>query len=81
MDLSSPDLKILVADDSPVYRNLVEHTLAQEQYAVLIAKNGRQALDLFAKHQPALAGCGKTLIRVAWDANETAKWGQARLAI
>jgi len=54
MDLSSPELKILVADDSPVYRKLVEQSLTQEYCAVLVAKNGRQALDLFAEHQPAL---------------------------
>jgi two-component system cell cycle response regulator len=54
MDLSSPELKILVADDSPVYRKLVEQSLSQEHYTVLLAKNGRQALDLFAEHQPDL---------------------------
>lgn len=54
MDPSSRDLKILVADDSPVYRKLVEQTLSQEHYAVLLAKNGRQAMDLFTEHQPAL---------------------------
>ena len=51
---SSPDLKILVADDSPVYRKLVEQALSQEGYTVLFAKNGRQAMDLFAEHRPAL---------------------------
>jgi two-component system, cell cycle response regulator len=54
MDLFSPELKILVADDSPVYRKLVEQSLTQEYCTVLLAKNGRQALDLFAEHQPAL---------------------------
>ncbi|HYW37756.1 MAG TPA: diguanylate cyclase [Terriglobales bacterium] len=52
MDTSSPELKILVADDSPVYRKLVEQSLSQEHCAVLLAKNGRQAIDLFAEHQP-----------------------------
>jgi two-component system cell cycle response regulator len=50
----SPDLKILVVDDSPVYRKLVEQALSQEDYTVLFAKNGRQAMDLFAEHRPAL---------------------------
>ena len=54
MDSSSPELKILVADDSPIYRKLVEQSLSQEHYTVLLAKNGRQAMDLFAEHQPAL---------------------------
>jgi len=52
MDTSSPELKILVADDSPVYRKLVEQSLSQEHCAVLLGKNGRQAIDLFAEHQP-----------------------------
>jgi two-component system cell cycle response regulator len=54
MDPSPPKLKVLVADDSPVYRKLVEQSLVHDHYAVLLAKNGQQAMDLFAKHQPAL---------------------------
>jgi two-component system, cell cycle response regulator len=54
MDSPHPDMKILVADDSPIYRKLVEQSLSQEQCTVLIAKNGRQALDLFTEHRPAL---------------------------
>lgn len=54
MDIPSPELKILVVDDSPVYRKLVEQALSQEQCTVLFAKNGRKALDLFAEHHPAL---------------------------
>jgi two-component system cell cycle response regulator len=54
MDPSSPELKILVADDSPVYRKLVEQALSQTHCSVLLAKNGQQAVDLFAKHGPAL---------------------------
>jgi diguanylate cyclase (GGDEF)-like protein len=49
-----PEFTILVADDSPVYRKLVERALAQKQYSVLFAKSGLQAIELFAKHQPAL---------------------------
>jgi diguanylate cyclase (GGDEF)-like protein len=52
MDPSSPELKILVADDSPVYRKLVEQSLSQDHCTVLSAKNGREAIDLFAEHQP-----------------------------
>jgi len=48
------DLKILVVDDSPVYRKLVQQSLAHEPYQVLFAKNGREALDLFGQNQPAL---------------------------
>src|SRR5260370_13014435 len=54
MDPSSSGVKILVADDSPVYRKLVEQSLSQEHYTVLLARNGREAMDLFAEHQPAL---------------------------
>jgi len=54
MDPSSRDVKILVADDSPIYRKLVEQSLSQEHYTVLFAKSGRQAMDLFIEHQPAL---------------------------
>jgi two-component system cell cycle response regulator len=54
MDSSFPDVKILVADDSAVYRKLVEQSLSQEHYTVLLAKSGRQAMDLFTEHQPAL---------------------------
>jgi diguanylate cyclase (GGDEF)-like protein len=50
----SPQLKVLVADDSPIYRKLVEQSLSEENYVVLFATNGRQALDLFAEHQPAI---------------------------
>src|SRR6266571_8601949 len=54
MVASAQEFKILVADDSPLYRKLVEETLAHEQYAVRFAKNGREARDLLAVHQPAL---------------------------
>ena len=47
-------LNILVADDSPVYRKLLEHSLSHEDYAILFAKNGREAMDLFTKHRPAV---------------------------
>jgi two-component system, cell cycle response regulator len=53
--VEDPDtLTILVADDSPVYRKLVEQSLAEQSRTLLLAKNGRQAIDLFAEHQPAL---------------------------
>jgi len=54
MDSPPTELKILVVDDSPIYRKLVEQSLSQEPCAVLFAKNGRQALDLFAEHRPAV---------------------------
>src|SRR6202007_902389 len=44
----------LVVDDSPVARKLVEHALPAEQFRILPAKTGREALDLFALHRPGL---------------------------
>ena len=51
---TTQEFKILVADDSRLYRKLVEETLAHEQYAVCFAKNGREARDLLGEHRPAL---------------------------
>jgi diguanylate cyclase (GGDEF)-like protein len=53
-DATALDFKVLVADDSSIYRKLVEHTLSEKQYAVLFAKSGREAIDLFSEHQPSL---------------------------
>ena len=43
METIPEEFKIVVADDSPIYRKLVEDTLAHEQYAVVSAKNGSEA--------------------------------------
>lgn len=48
------NFKILVADDSAIYRKLVEDTLAQKRYSVLLAKSGKEALKLFTEHRPPL---------------------------
>jgi two-component system cell cycle response regulator len=47
-------LKILVADDSPVYRKLMEQTLPRDQYSILFAETGKSAIELFRQHRPAL---------------------------
>lgn len=54
MAISKPEFKILVADDSTVYRKLVGETLAGEQYTVCFAKSGREASDLLAARRPAV---------------------------
>jgi len=54
MNTPAQIFKVLVADDSPVYRKLVESALAGQQYTVLFAKSGREAMALFAAHQPDL---------------------------
>ena len=46
--------KIVVADDSRVYRTLVESVLARKAYEVVFAKNGREALRAVADHEPFL---------------------------
>lgn len=46
--------KIVVADDSPFFRRLVEDTLAREEYTLLFAKNGREAIDFVTTHEPAV---------------------------
>jgi two-component system, cell cycle response regulator len=53
MDGSLPEFKIVVADDSPVYRKLVVQALTKEN-ATYCAKNGSEAVELFKKHQPAV---------------------------
>jgi two-component system, cell cycle response regulator len=45
----------LVADDSAVFRKLVEHTLSEKRYSFVFAKSGREAMALFAEYHPSLA--------------------------
>lgn len=50
----SQDLQVLVVDDSPVYRKLVEHALEGGPYFLLFAKSGREALELYARYLPGI---------------------------
>lgn len=54
MDACAEAFKILVVDDSPLYRKLVEQSLSPQQYSVVFAKNGGEALALFGEHQPSV---------------------------
>ena len=45
---------MLVVDDSPVYRKLVEQLLTKEPYSLLFAKNGTEALEMFQEHSPCM---------------------------
>jgi two-component system, cell cycle response regulator len=54
MKNSSASYQVLVVDDSPVYRKLVEHALEGEACSLLLAKTGQEALELFAKHSPSV---------------------------
>ena len=50
--LEYEQIRILVADDSPISRRLVEHALEHEPYPVLFAENGTRALEKIAEFQP-----------------------------
>ncbi len=52
--LQEAQIKVLVADDSPVFRKLVEQTLSERSNSLIFAKTGREALELFTEHKPAL---------------------------
>jgi two-component system, cell cycle response regulator len=54
MQAAEQQIKVLVADDSAVYRKLVEHTLSEERYSLVFGKSGRETIDLFAEHHPGL---------------------------
>lgn len=45
-------LKVLVADDSPVYRKLVEQALPQDTCSVVFASSGRDAIEIFEREHP-----------------------------
>ncbi|PSR16574.1 diguanylate cyclase response regulator [filamentous cyanobacterium CCP3] len=49
----SPAL-ILVADDEPFIRSMLTRYLVKEQYQVIEAADGEQALDLYERHHPDL---------------------------
>jgi two-component system, cell cycle response regulator len=53
-DSAAQELQILVVDDSPVCRKLVEHALEGNPYSLMFAKSGSEALELFARHLPAI---------------------------
>lgn len=46
--------KILIVDDEPRYLRLVEANLMTENYTVIKASNGQEAVDMVAQHQPDL---------------------------
>jgi two-component system cell cycle response regulator len=54
MQAGEQKVKVLVADDSAVSRKLVEHTLSEKKYTLVFAKSGRETVELFAEHHPAL---------------------------
>jgi DNA-binding response OmpR family regulator len=48
------DRKILIVDDEPELAEMLERAFAKEDYAVLVALNGRDGLRQVHKHQPDL---------------------------
>ena len=46
------DMKILIADDSPVYRHLMKQAVSGHGYRLIIAANGNDAWRLFEEHKP-----------------------------
>jgi two-component system cell cycle response regulator len=54
MNKSGYSIQILVVDDSPVSRKVLEHALSDEPYTILFAKSGEEALRFFQEHRPAV---------------------------
>src|SRR5918998_28515 len=52
--MSSPGQKILVVEDEPDIRKLINYNLAQERFKVLEAEDGEQALKLLQREKPNL---------------------------
>lgn len=48
------EFKILVADDSALYRKLLQDNLAKAGYSVLLAEDGREARKALTEHRPSL---------------------------
>jgi diguanylate cyclase (GGDEF)-like protein len=47
-------LRVLVADDSAVYRKLVEQAFTDANYSLVVARRGQEAIDLLGQHSPAI---------------------------
>ena len=52
--LTASPFKVLIADDSPVSRKLVEQALFGQPYTLLFAKTGKEAVELYIEHRPSL---------------------------
>ena len=50
----NPQPTILAADDSVMFRKLIERSLIDENCVLFFANNGQQAVNLFAEHKPAV---------------------------
>jgi two-component system, cell cycle response regulator len=54
MEKSAASYQILVVDDSPVSRKLVEQALEEADYSLLFAKDGEEALSFFKQQSPSI---------------------------
>jgi two-component system, cell cycle response regulator len=54
MIAQKPQFTVLVVDDSPVARKLVENALSPHEYEILPVETGQEALELFEKRRPGL---------------------------
>jgi two-component system, cell cycle response regulator len=54
MDQLAQEIRVLVVDDSPISRKLLEYTLTESPYKLVYAKDGREALESITKRVPDL---------------------------
>ena len=47
---TNPDIKILIVDDSPLFRKSISDLLKNHKYTVLTACNGKEALEVLNEH-------------------------------
>lgn len=81
MTVTHPPHKILVVEDEPDIRKLVQYNLAQERFKVLEAENGEEALKLVQRDRPNLVILdlmlpglsGLELCRILRDRTDTAQ--------
>jgi two-component system cell cycle response regulator len=54
MTSSKECLTVLVADDSAIYRKLIEKAFSGADYSIVWASSGQEAIELFNRHEPSL---------------------------
>jgi len=55
MSVNVGALTVLVADDSSVFRKLIEQSLSGKNYNLVFATTGREAIEQFTEHAPQIA--------------------------